>query len=508
MLFNSVLFLIFFSVVYVTYWSLSGNWRKYFLILASIVFYAVWGLTSEGWIGIRWTFHFLGMNVLNYLLIRAMFNRPDRKKALLAALITIDLGNLAFFKYFYFFLDMLGIVGLPIPAKLQELDIFLPLAISFYTFILIAYAVDVYRGIITERVGPVHFAVFVLFFPHLIAGPIMRHSDFMYQIDHPVMSKEKLYGGSWLLLSGLFKKAMLADPMGLIIAPVFREPQTYGALQILLAGMGFSLQVYADFSGYTDMARGAARLLGYEIPENFMAPFFAQSARELWQRWHITLATWLRDYIYIPLGGSRVSEFRVAVNYLVTFTIGGFWHGADYTYLAWGGLWGFLLAAERFFDKKIPFAIIPKNRIGKGVRILFIFFLFSIGAIMFRSQKVVHPGYTRTSGEIMVEMLSGLIHSSSDAVADGYRKSGGDPELVQSAFGDDLFAPRDLAPYNTIVAMFVALFLFHLFQYRKEWFERYRKYDPYLILFFGALFGGLILPVTAVGGHQFIYFVF
>jgi D-alanyl-lipoteichoic acid acyltransferase DltB (MBOAT superfamily) len=508
MLFNSVLFLIFFTIVYFVYWGLTGRARKYFLIAASILFYAIWGLRSEGLPGIRWTLHFLFINIVNYLLIHRMLDRPDRKRSILMLLIGVDLANLAFFKYFYFFLDLIHFSGLTVPKSLSNLDIFLPLAISFYTFILIAYAVDVYRGVITQRVGPVHFAIFVLFFPHLIAGPIMRHSDFMHQIDHPSMSKERMYAGLWLLLSGTLKKAVLADPMGEIIAPIFASPSVYDGWTLLFAGMGFSLQVYADFSGYTDMARGAARLLGYDIPENFRAPFFAKSARELWQRWHITLATWLRDYIYIPLGGSRVSEHRVYLNYLVTFTLGGFWHGADYTYLAWGGFWGGLLAFERFLEKRVSFHLIPKNRVGDLFRVGLMFLLFSVGAIMFRSQRVVTPVKTISSGEIMSEMLSGIVLSAPDSIAREYIASGGDETLMRDIFGPEIFGFESIGRYDSIAIMFIAMLIFHSVQERPERFAALRKYDPLVILSLGAITGGLILPIISSGSHQFIYFVF
>ena len=508
MLFNSVLYLIFFISVYFIYWSLTGRSRKLFLISVSILFYAIWGLNSEGWIGLRWTAHFLFINTLNYYMIRAMFHRPEKKKAILISLILIDLVNLAFFKYFYFFMNLADISGLTIPETLSTLNIFLPLAISFYTFILVAYAVDVYRGTITEQVDPVRFGVFVLFFPHLIAGPIMRHSDFMHQISNPVISKDRMYRGGWLIISGLVKKTLLADPMGIIIAPVFREPQAYDGLSILLAGMGFSLQVYSDFSGYTDMARGSAYLLGYEIPENFLAPFFAKSSRELWQRWHITLATWLRDYIYIPLGGSRASEGRVYFNLLVTFTLGGLWHGADYTYIAWGAMWGFLLALERFYEKKINIRLLPENKFGNTVRIFIMFFLFSIGAIMFRSQKVDFEDHSYSSGEIMVHMLSGIAVNTSNGFSKQYSENGGDSELISSVFGNDIFSLKSIGKYDTIFIMFLGLIFFHLVQYRPKMLERFRKYDPYLITAISMILGGYIIPLVATGSHQFIYFVF
>ncbi|MCB1309092.1 MAG: hypothetical protein KDK30_12960, partial [Leptospiraceae bacterium] len=269
MLFNSILFFVFFSVLYLAYWKLSGRARQHTLIVASVVFYSAWGLEGEGWWGLRWTAHFLFMVVLNYVFVVAMFRAgadTGRKKLLLAVIVLIDLSNLGVFKYFDFIRRILVDMGVAVPDAAEDFQVFLPLAISFYSFQLIAYAVDVYRGVIDEDHGFRRYFLFILFFPQLIAGPIMRSTDFMWQIDNPRINRRRMYDGLWLILGGLVKKVLLADPMGFMIAPIFREPQTYDAWTLLLAGAGFSLQVYCDFSGYTDIARGTARLLGFEIP--------------------------------------------------------------------------------------------------------------------------------------------------------------------------------------------------------------------------------------------------
>jgi len=511
MLFNSILFLAFFAVVYFIYWNLTGKSRRALLIFASIIFYAAWGLQREGWWGLRWTVHFLLMASMNYLLIRAMLVHPGWKKALIRLIVILDLSNLGIFKYFGFLREILLDLGVHLPQEVRDLSIFLPLAISFYTFQMMAYAIDVHRGQITRDEGPSRFMFFVMFFPQLIAGPIMRSTDFMPQMDRPDMPKEQMYGGLWLILGGLFKKVLLADPMGIILAPVYREPQIYTGWSIMLAGMCFSLQVYCDFSGYTDIARGCARLLGYEIPENFKAPFFARSARELWQRWHITLATWLRDYIYFPLGGNRLGPVRTYVNLFVTFTLGGLWHGADYTFVLWGALWGFLLAIERFFESRLGIRTTPeKSRILLVLKIFLMFVLFSIGAIMFRSQRVHYPDgrLKHTSGHIMQEMLVGTVTHFPGSARREYVHAGGDDLLAEMTFGPDVLRLKEIGPMDNILFMFLALFFFHLIQYKENLFAKWRKYDFWLLLIIGAIMGGILMPALATGGHQFIYFVF
>ena len=517
MLFNSFVFLAFFAIVYLVYWNLSGTARRYFLVAASIVFYATWGLQSEGWWGLRWTAHFVGMVLINYLFSRAILSASNatRKKRLLQFIVVFDLLNLGIFKYFTFLRDVLIDVGIPVPAEAREIGFFLPLAISFYTFQLVAYVVDVYRGQIDRDHGPSRFVLFILFFPQLIAGPIMRSGDFMQQLDNPVIDRRRMYDGLWLILGGLIKKVVLADPMGVIVAPVFSAPHTYDGFSLFLAAACFSLQVYCDFSGYTDIARGIANLLGYNIPENFRAPYFAKSARELWQRWHITLTTWLRDYIYIPLGGNRGGKARTYINLAITFTLGGLWHGADYTYVAWGAFWGVLLAVERFLEDDLGINTTPReNRVFIVLKVAFMFFLFCLGAIMFRSQPLHYTDpfngtvLEYSSARMMLEHLAGLVMHWPGLSLSDYTAAGGDPALAFAIFGEDIFRLNALDNYEPILVMFLALGFFHLVQYRQGLFENWRKYDPYLLLASGAIVAGVIMPATAVGSHSFIYFVF
>lgn len=515
MLFNSIPFLFFFAIVFIVYWLIPGKARAVFLSFASVVFYAVWGLSEEGLMGIRWTVHFLTVVLVNYTFVKLLFRAKSIEskeisakysKILLWIIVLINLGNLAFFKYFYFAIRIFEDVGLlSVPDRGTD-GIFLPLAISFYTFQVTAYVVDVYRDVIDRQVSFGRFFLFIIFFPQLIAGPIMRSTDFLPQV--PTVTARRIYDGGWLLIGGLIKKVLLADPMGTIVTGVYSQPQAYDGLAIMIGGMCFSLQVYCDFSGYTDMARGCAKLLGYEIPENFRAPFFSQSAREMWQRWHITLATWLRDYIYFPLGGNKVSALRTYINQVITFTLGGLWHGADYTYVLWGAMWGFLIAVERFIEKQLGFDLTAKNKFTAFLKIVVMFILFSFGALMFRSHATEYDGRKYSSSEIMGEMIGGLVTHTPYAAESDFEEAGGDSELIEAAFGREVFRLKTMDQSDTVLFMFLALLFFHWVQYKPEWFERFRKYDLWLLIAAAAVTGGYLLPAFAQSGHQFIYFVF
>jgi len=507
MLFNSFLFLAFFTLTYLIYWQLRGKVRSYFLIFASALFYATWGLEREGWIGLRWLFHFIAILFVNYGLVRWMISRPARRRVALVLAILLNTGNLALFKYAGFFLQVIS--DLSIPAWDISEGIFLPLAISFYTFQIIAFAVDVYRGQVSEEIDFRKYALFILFFPQLIAGPIMRSSDFLPRLDLPSISRRRLNDGIWLILGGLVKKVLLADPAGALLGPVYHSPGLYEGWTILLAGMIFSLQVYCDFSGYTDIARGCAYLLGYDIPENFRAPFFSRTGKELWARWHITLATWLRDYIYFPLGGNRLGQFRTYFNLFITFTLGGFWHGADYTYICWGAMWGLLLAFERLLEEKFSLALHKiKHPLLQGLQILFTFILFSIGALMFRAQSVDYGTHTASSAQIMFSLLGGLFSQGSDVILSQFQGSRFELQQLTEVFGPDILAAAPLPQADSTLLLFGAVALFHWVQYRHGRLEALRRHDTLLLFICGTLLLGWLLPTLVQGGHQFIYFVF
>jgi D-alanyl-lipoteichoic acid acyltransferase DltB (MBOAT superfamily) len=272
-------------------------------------------------------------------------------------------------------------------------NIVLPLAISFYTFQLTAYIIDCYYEKISRKDKFLEFYVFILFFPQLVAGPIMRHSDFFYQLDREIiLDHEKVVKGMYHILIGLVKKVIIADNIANMIQPVYLNPLYYSGLTNLLAAFGYAIRVYGDFSGYTDIARGSAYLLGFNIPENFEGPFMSTTITEFWRRWHVTLSSWLRDYIYIPLGGNRISEFRTSLNLILTFTIGGLWHGANYTFIIWGFFYGLLLLIERSFLKQIQYYT-TQNSFYRFIGIVYTFLMFILGLCFFNAPDIIHSFY-------------------------------------------------------------------------------------------------------------------
>ena len=347
MLFPTATFAIFFLLVLPLSWLTMPwphRWRP-FIIVASYVFYSWWD----------WRFIFLlaGCTLWNQLLAVRIWRAraPVRRKALLTLALAGNLGVLGYFKYYDFFVsssdNLLSVVGVDVPLGLRS--IVLPVGISFYTFMAISYVVDAYRGDF-EPTTLERFAVYLSFFPHLVAGPIVRPSELIPQIDKPrdprrVDTSRAFY----LIATGLFKKVVIANYLASsIVDPVFAAPGQHSSLEILIAVYAYAVQIYADFSGYTDIAIGIALLLGFTFPQNFDSPYAAVSVQDFWRRWHMTLSRWLRDYVYIPLGGSRGGTLVTYRNLLLTMLIGGLWHGAAWTFVVWGGLHGTALALERW----------------------------------------------------------------------------------------------------------------------------------------------------------------
>ncbi|WP_165782622.1 MBOAT family O-acyltransferase [Leptospira neocaledonica] len=342
MIFNSIVFVVFFISLHFLYWKAPKRFGNIILLIGSVIFYGYWS--------IPFLFHFLGTILINYFLYIWASKYPGRVS--LSITVILNLLNLAFFKYTYFLLSSfvdLGIAGdfgkqLLIDSK----SIVLPLAISFYTFQILALQIDSHREKFSEKISLEKFSLFILFFPQLIAGPIMRHGDFFDQLDrNRRYSNLSFNSGYILIILGVIKKVLIADSISVIIDPVFTHPGDYDSISLLASIYGFAIQIYCDFAGYTDMARGMALLLGFDIPPNFKAPYFSLSFKEFWTRWHITLSTWLRDYLYISLGGNRQGKIRTFVNLFLTMLLGGLWHGANYTFIIWGFLHGSYLVIER-----------------------------------------------------------------------------------------------------------------------------------------------------------------
>ena len=338
-------FLLFLPVVWAVHWLLPwARARKIWLLVASYYFYACWDWRFLGLIA--------ASTAIDYLAGLAMPDgaAPRRRRAALLVSLVANLGILAVFKYAGFFADSFVALAHTIGWNVGSatLDIVLPVGISFFTFQSMSYTIDRYRGTIATCRDPLDFALFVAFFPQLVAGPIVRARDFLPQLETPrAMHRADLVEGAERILRGLAKKVVVADTLADVVDRLFAQPDEVGMLGAWVAAMAFAGQIYCDFSGYSDVAIGAARLLGYRLPENFRHPYLSRSPREFWQRWHISLSTWLRDYLYISLGGNRGGTRATRRNLLWTMLLGGLWHGAAWTYVAWGAWHGAWLAASR-----------------------------------------------------------------------------------------------------------------------------------------------------------------
>jgi alginate O-acetyltransferase complex protein AlgI len=345
MLFNSGVFLKFFAGFLLLYWLVRNHLRarNILIVAASYLFY--------GW----WDYRFLGLilisSVLDYAvgLGIARQSDPRRRKLWLTASIVVNLVILGFFKYFDFFATSLAaaLQKMGVPFQTFTLGIILPVGISFYTFQAMSYTIDVYRGNIPACRNLVNFLAFVSFFPQLVAGPIERASHLLPQFERPLsITGPMLEEGIWLMIRGMFKKVVIADNLDALVNMVYQNPVYSGPLAAL-GTIAFGFQIYCDFSGYSDIARGTARTLGFDIMVNFNLPYFASNMREFWQRWHISLSTWLRDYLYISLGGNRRGAARTYVNLFVTMLLGGLWHGAAWNFVLWGAWHGIGLIIHR-----------------------------------------------------------------------------------------------------------------------------------------------------------------
>ncbi len=347
MLFPTVQFAIFFAIVLPTSWLLAHRripWRV-FIIVASYVFYGAWD-----W---RFVLLLMASTLVNQACATAIHRARNQgaRNAFLWVGVALNLGVLAWFKYYDFFVtsadSVFGALGTDIDLPLRQFV--LPVGISFITFQALSYVIDTWRGRV-EPTNLIDFAVYLSFFPHLVAGPIVRAGEFLPQLKARLDPRRVDSGlAFWLIASGLFKKVVISSYVSsTIVDPVFGLPDQHGAFDTLLGIYGYAIQIYADFSGYTDMAIGLALLLGFRFPQNFDAPYAAASLQDFWRRWHMTLSRWLRDYLYIPLGGNRRGKARGYVNLAATMLLGGLWHGAAWTFVVWGGLHGVGLAYERW----------------------------------------------------------------------------------------------------------------------------------------------------------------
>ena len=384
MLFNSYEFLfIFFPITLLIYFLCNDKRLKiYILLVSSYIFYSYWN------------YRFLPLLIfstgLDYYIGKLLFRSKDQSKRKVFLFISLfsNLGLLAFFKYGNFTIENINYVSKLFGGGALDLyEIVLPVGISFYTFQSMSYTIDLYRKNSKPYDDFALFASYVSLFPQLIAGPIIRHSDLVGQIETASkerVSLEYLSKGLYLFILGLAKKILLADRIALAIDPVIANIEIATTLEAWACALGYTFQLYFDFSGYSDMAIGLGLMLGLKFPQNFNSPYRAYSITDFWRRWHMTLSAWLRDYLYISLGGNRKGEFRTYVNLILTMLLGGLWHGAAWTYVLWGGIHGTVLAVERKFN-------LDKKSSQKGIAILrtvITFFIVVIGWVVFRSESI------------------------------------------------------------------------------------------------------------------------
>jgi alginate O-acetyltransferase complex protein AlgI len=398
MLFNTPIYFCFLALVVIVYWQLNRNRQNVFLLLVSYFFY--------GWWDWRFIALMLASTTIDFLIAQAIADAKGqhRRKQLLTLSLVVNLGILATFKYFNFFvqsfLDAATAFGIhDVPQPLFRLV--LPLGISFYTFQEIAYVVDVYRGKQTPARSFVDYALFVSLFPHLISGPIQRPHHLLGQVQNErCLDRTVFFDGLMLIAFGLFRKCVVADNFATLANAAFRGELGSGCMASLIGAVSFAFQIYADFTGYTDLARGSAKLIGFEFMINFRQPYLAESLREFWKRWHISLSTWLRDYLYIPLGGNIGGRLQTMRNLIVTMLLGGLWHGANWTFLVWGGIHGAVLAVERALNDRNSWRL-PAVA-GRAVGRLATLSVVTLAWIFFRAESI----------PAALDMVAGLSHLS------------------------------------------------------------------------------------------------
>lgn len=382
MFFNSLSFLVFFPLVVFAAFAVPRRMQHVVLLAASYYFYMCWNAS------------YLLLIVISTLVTYACalaverFEKRKARRAVMLAGLLVNLGILGFFKYWGFFSEtasrLLGAAGLSV--RVSRFDVLLPVGISFYTFQALGYMLDVYRGEIAAERNLVRYALFVSFFPQLVAGPIERSRNLLRQVNEPhAFDFDRAREGLLVMLLGFFEKLIVADRASLYVDAVYGQWHSAAGWQIALATVAFAFQIYGDFGGYSHIAIGAAKVLGYDLMDNFRQPYFATSIRDFWRRWHISLSTWFRDYVYIPLGGSRMGRLRGALNTMITFAVSGLWHGAAMTYVVWGAMNGALQVLEGALRGRDPAARAKGSRL---LRMLATFAVIDFTWLFFRASSL------------------------------------------------------------------------------------------------------------------------
>lgn len=495
MLFNSIDFLLFFVVVVTAYFLIPHKFRTLLLLLSSCYFYM-------DFVPIYIAILFFTI-IIDYFAGIFIENASGKKrKAFLILSLLANIGILCYFKYFNFLNENLTqlLSSLNYNNSIPNLTILLPIGLSFHTFQAMSYTIEVYRGNQKSERNFITYALYVMFFPQLVAGPIERPQNVLYQF------KEKHYfnytnavDGLKLMAWGLFKKVVIADRLSEMVDYVYNAPSHFKGLPLIISTLFFSIQIYCDFSGYSDIAIGSARIMGFRLMRNFDRPYSSSSMSEFWQRWHISLSTWFKDYVYIPLGGNRVVVWRKYYNIFIVFLISGLWHGASWNFVIWGAIHGLFLMLYQFYDslrgKKSntkELAIHKFNYLKQGISILFVFLLSSFAWIFFRAKTFKDAKYiiTNSFSEIQSQIASLSIKNVDVLNSTVYLGTNG---------------------LNFIVA-FISIFLLFLIEYLQSKYNIKAKLtNTNFLLRFGA-YASLILLILYFGvfgkNVQFIYFQF
>ena len=470
MLFVEVRFFLFFAVVFGLVWTLRNNlWRKRVLTLASYVFYGAWDWRFLGLIML--------VTVVSYLVGNAATwpeHETKKRKWALGGGIVFALMVLGLFKYFNFFadtfVDFAGMMGFS--AGQVTLNLILPVGISFYTFQAISYMVDVHRGVIAARRSFLDVAFYIAFFPQLVAGPIVRAADFIPQMDAPRRWADvDVRAAMALFLVGFFKKACISDNIAPYVDLVFSDPSAFTAANVIAGVFLYGIQIYCDFSGYSDMAIATAALLGYKFPPNFNSPYLSPDIQVFWRRWHISLSSWLRDYLYIPLGGNRKGTMRRDVNLMTTMVLGGLWHGASFNFIIWGFLHGLALMVERTWSDLVARRVPSFGFIGIAIGTAVTFYWVNLAWIFFRAPTL----------------------EESLAIAQTY--------LTWSSAGTHTL-PAIVWPF------IVAMGAFHIISHRINLGEALARLSPGRFALATGALAALALAFVPLGYRPFIYFQF
>ncbi len=386
MLFNSLHFAIFLPIVFILYWKIPSKYRWILLLVSSYYFYMSWN--------VKYVILILFTTIISYTcaLLLERTNDKKMKKVYLSLTLVVSLGILFIFKYFNFFSSIICqmLSSMSIPIHPMTLNLLLPVGISFYTFQTLSYVIDVYKGKVKAEHHFGVYATFISFFPQLVAGPIERTSNLLPQIkgEHSFQYEKASYGIK-LMAWGFFKKMVIADTLAIYVDRIYGDLSQYKGFPLVVAILFFTLQIYCDFSGYSDIAIGTAKLFDIDLMENFKSPYFSASIKEFWNRWHISLSTWFGDYVYIPLGGNRCSKIRHYFNLLVTFLVSGLWHGANITFIVWGGIHGLIRTGEEILGNK------DKKAVGfkRIIKIVAVFLFCDIAWVFFRATSLQDAFY-------------------------------------------------------------------------------------------------------------------